>query len=616
MTQAEIGSGTRDIDPGRLQQLKRLCTRLTAEARRAGREDLLALLDDLPAVEATAPIRVCVVGATKVGKSRLLNALVGRPLLSPVGVDTTTSCWLEVGYGESDAAEVIMANADSLSYPIKRPCGVHELERYVALGRSREPVIGVQVRLRQPTLRSLLLVDTPGINGLVSGHTAATLAALRTADGLLFVCDSGQPILAPEREFLVEAARRVSAVVVAVTKRDLNPGFARIVADTRERIAATPDLGDVPVLAVAAPLTDLAAGTTDPHLAEQLRELSGIDPLLATLHRYSTTGVQHIRFGNAARVLAEVCRALVSRTDEIVNILAGNTEREMRLYREIDRLHAVATHSAELTRQIRERLDGIRRQEAASFGNAVEALRVRYRGAAEWGEATQLPTLADQLTSEISAAAVDGLERTTQRCTGAVSELMDEHGGGGRWPTTPATAPARFAIGLPPPDTARAPQGTDLVASAEMFAKVVEILGTATVVMSVLGGPGVVAVGLALTAGAGLLTTGGNEQEQRAALIRWVEQATTHARDSFRREIDDRVGKAERYVEEALPRLLDARRRRLHQLADELSAIRSSTADLQQSLAEREAAAAALQDVEREVDDLVSWAHSAHKGEG
>jgi hypothetical protein len=611
MTRAENGTGARDVDAGRLRQLERLLARLTEEVRQAGREDLFALLDDRPAAEASAPIRVCIVGATKVGKSRLLNALVGRPLLSPVG--TTTSCWLEVGYGESDTAEVIMANADSLSHPISHPCGLDDLERYVALGRSREPVIGVQVRLRQPTLRNLLLVDTPGINGLVAGHTAATLAALRTADALLFVCDSGQPILAPERDFLVEAALRVSAVVVAVTKRDLNPEFARIVADTRERIAAKPGLGDVPVLAVAAPLADLAAETTDLRRAGQLRELSGIEPLIANLRRYSTTGVQQIRFGNAARVLAEVCRALVTRTDEIVDILAGNAEREKRLHREIDRLQAVLDDSAELAWQIRDRLDGVRRQQAASFGAAVETLRARYRAVAEWGQPSQLPTLADQLTSEVSEAAINGLESTTRECTRAVSELLDEHGGGGRWPTTATTATASFAIGLPPPDTAQAPQGADLMASAEMFAKVVEILGAT--VMSALGGFGVIAVGLALTAGAGR-ETGGREQEQRAALVGWVEQATSHARDSFRREIDDRVGKAERYVEEALPRLLDTRRRRLDQLAGELSVIRSSTADLQQSLAERKAEAAELQDVEREIDELVSWVSSAHRGEG
>ena len=178
------------------------------------------------------------------------------------------------------------------------------------------------------------------------GHTATTLAALRTADALLFVCDSRQAILKPELDFLLEAARRVPTVVVAMTKRDLSPAYARIVEDTRARITATGALRDVPVLAVAAPLADMAAKTTDQRRAGQLRDLSGVEPLLAALRRYSTTGAEQVRFHNAARVLAEVCRALAAQTQEIVDILAGNAQRGQQLHREIDELQDAVDHSA------------------------------------------------------------------------------------------------------------------------------------------------------------------------------------------------------------------------------------------------------------------------------
>jgi Dynamin family len=595
------------IDPARRQQLERLRARLAAEADRAGREDLVQLLDERPA-GTDAPIRACFVGTTKVGKSRLLNAVVGHPLLSPVGVDITTSCWLEVGYGESTTAEVVMADPDSPAHPVSRWCGLGDVERYVALGRSREPVLGVKVRLPEPALRNLLIVDTPGVNGLVHGHTATTLAALRTADALLFVCDSRQPILKPELDFLIEAARRVPTVVVAMTKRDLSPSYARIVEDTRARIAATGTLRDVPVLAVAAPLADMAAETSDQGRAGQLRDLSGVEPLLTALRRYSTTGAEQVRFHNAARVLAEVCRALAAQTQEIVDILAGNAQRGTRLHQEIEELQDAVDHSARLARQVRDRLDDIRGEQVSAFGNAVEALRTRHRATAEWGPPAQLATLADQLTSEISAAAVEALENTTRGCTVAVGKLMGEHGGGDRWPTTPATASARFAIGLAPPDVARARSGVDLMASAEMFAKVVEILAGPVAVLSVLTGPGVIAVGLALAAGAGIMKSGGGEQEGRSALLSWVERAADQAQASFRSEVDDRVGRAERYLETALPQVLDARRRRLDQLANELRFIKSSTADLRVVLAEREAAATAVTEIEQEVDELVAWA--------
>jgi ribosome biogenesis GTPase A len=79
-----------------LLAVERLRERLAAEARRVQRDDLIQLLDDLPAADEAGPIRVVVVGETKRGKSMLLNTIIGRPHLSPVGVDVTTSCWLEV----------------------------------------------------------------------------------------------------------------------------------------------------------------------------------------------------------------------------------------------------------------------------------------------------------------------------------------------------------------------------------------------------------------------------------------------------------------------------------------------------------------------------------------
>jgi hypothetical protein len=80
--------------------------------------------------------------------------------------------------------------------------------------------------------------------------------------------------------------------------------------------------------------------------------------------------------------------------------------------------------------------------------------------------------------------------------------------------------------------------------------------------------------------GCGIVKSGGGEQERRSALVIWVDRAADQAPASFRREVGDRVGRAERYLETALPQVLDARRRRLDQLADELRCIRSSTADL------------------------------------
>ena len=114
--------------------------------RSHSRDDLVTVLDSIPEISADRPIRVIVAGSLKRGKSTLVNTLVGRPLLSPVGVDVTTACWLEIGYGEEEATALI-ANAQSPGQPTRRPIDITEVERYVALDCVAEPVLGVEVRV-------------------------------------------------------------------------------------------------------------------------------------------------------------------------------------------------------------------------------------------------------------------------------------------------------------------------------------------------------------------------------------------------------------------------------------------------------------------------------------
>ena len=601
-------SSSATIGVGELRHLTVLRDRLAEEAIRVRRRDLVHILDELPSVDATQPIRACVVGETKRGKSSLLNALIGRPLLSPVGVDVTTSCWLEVSYGDVEEADVFLANSDSPDRPIRRRCAPDELARYVALDQVRDPVIGVQVRLPAEVLLGLVLVDTPGVGGLLPGHTTTTLAALRKADALLFVCDSGQPILAPELTFLVEAARWVPTVLVAVTKKDINPDFELVVDETRQRIEDTAGLGDVPVLAVASPLADRAAEVKDEQRSRRLRELSGIEPLLDALRGYSVRGAALVRFENTARVLSEVCRALMTRSEEVVAVLSGNREREEQLHRELAELQRVLDDGPRLSGLVRARLDGLRREQLASFDEVVESLGSRYRESAERRATADLSTLAPRMVGELSAAAVAALENTGRRCTTVVAKLMGELGGADRWPMTWTSMQTRFEIGLEPPDTSKQRVSVDLAGSADTFAKLVEILAApAVITMSALTGPGVIAAGVALVAGASFLqATRDGDQDRRAAVITWVDHAAEQARAMFRQEINQRIATGEQHLDLALPSLLATRRQTLARLVGELDELRSSTADLHAVLAEREASAAALEGVERELEELVS----------
>ncbi|TWF79790.1 dynamin family protein [Pseudonocardia hierapolitana] len=602
------------IGPADLLAVDRLRERLAAEARRVQRDDLIRLLDDLPALDEAGSMRVVVVGETKRGKSMLLNTLIGRPHLSPVGVDVTTSCWMEVAYGEREEAEVAIANPASPGEPIRRLCELHEVERYVALAEVTEPVIGVQVRVPSPVLRGLTIVDTPGVGGLEAGHSRTTLAVLRTADALLFVCDSKQPVSEPEIAFLAEAARRVPTVVVAVTKCDINPEFEEIVEATREIVAGTPGLESAPVLPVASPLADRATELADARRAQRMLEISGIPPLLDNLRRCSAAGAAAVRFENAARVLAEVCRALRGRSDKVLDLLEGNADRERDVQADIVALRKVLDDAPRLRVVVHQSLDRLHHEPAEAFDVAIEELRRRYHSLAEKGSAALLPNLASRLIGDMTAAAVAALAQTARHCTRIVADLMRQLGGADRWPVTSTTAPAGFAIGLEPPDPSTRQDGVDLPAAADLFTNLVQIFAGPIVASAAIGGPAAVAVSMVLAVGVGWVKAkSGAEQERRASLAAWVDDAAADARARFRREIDSRVREAERRVARVLPALVAAREAELTRLSDELRRVRSDAAEFGAALEERRAVAEGLRDVEREVGALVSRAQEVRR---
>src|SRR5206468_5471721 len=102
--------------------------------------------------------------------------------------------------------------------------------RYVVEGNrpalAGDRLVGVDVRVPRDTLTGgMVLVDTVGIGGIGSVHATATLAALATADGVVFVTDAEGELTRPELDFLRQAREVCDAVVCVLTKTDFYPGW-------------------------------------------------------------------------------------------------------------------------------------------------------------------------------------------------------------------------------------------------------------------------------------------------------------------------------------------------------------------------------------------------------
>ncbi|GAA4547653.1 dynamin family protein [Pseudonocardia xishanensis] len=274
-------------------------------ARSAERADVADALAEQAARWTDSAATVVVAGAQKRGKSRLVNALVGRPGLMPVDADLATHTQVCLRHG--DGLRVVVHRTteapDGTRRSVETEIGLEQLPAFASGAgdpRILREVTGVEVTLDDSLLEGLRLVDTPGIDGLTLGHRHATTAALRRADALLFtVSAQDQPILRHELEFLADAAARLPTVAFVLTKVEDSISADALLDENRARLAhfvgprgadLDPAVGrrllDAPWLPVSATLGEASAALAAAGHSERARaraERSGLPALRAHL---------------------------------------------------------------------------------------------------------------------------------------------------------------------------------------------------------------------------------------------------------------------------------------------------------------------------------------------
>ncbi|MFD5224668.1 dynamin family protein [Microbacterium sp. NPDC058342] len=250
-------------------------------AASAGRTDLASRLTQTTARLQDPAIRVIVVGEFKQGKSKLINALVNAPAC-PVDDDVATSVPTTVGYAEQASAWVTEQPHAPGAEPQRREVPLADLADYVAERgnpRNERGILSAEVLLPREILRGgLKLVDSPGVGGLESSNSLATLAALTSAHAVLLVSDASQEYTEPEVQFLRHAMRISPNVAAVLAKIDLYPDWRRIEEIDRDHLDGS---GDVPIFSVSSDLRLLAAEMQD----RALNDESGFPALVAHLRR-------------------------------------------------------------------------------------------------------------------------------------------------------------------------------------------------------------------------------------------------------------------------------------------------------------------------------------------
>jgi GTP-binding protein EngB required for normal cell division len=209
-----VASPARDVDgsdpEARLLALERL-------AARAAAVDIARQARELADRVVEGRFYVACVGQFKRGKSTLLNALVGRPIL-PTGVVPVTSAVTVLRQGAEAAARVRFEDGRSRAIPPE------EVGAWVSESENpgnRKGVRAVEVFVPSPLLdRGMCLVDTPGLGSVSGASAAVTRAFVPHLDAALVVVGADPPLSGDELQLVEEVAEQVRHLVFVLNKAD------------------------------------------------------------------------------------------------------------------------------------------------------------------------------------------------------------------------------------------------------------------------------------------------------------------------------------------------------------------------------------------------------------
>lgn len=380
----------------RRAELAGLVGRLGELTARCGRRDLEGIAADL-AAHVLEPFLFVVVGEVKTGKSSLINALLDAAV-TEVAPDPCTDRIRIISRGETP-------------------------------GETPDGELLVRVRLDNPILDGLAIVDTPGVDSIIDRHQEITESFLPRADLVLFVFSALNPYSRSAWEFFDLAAESWRRnVAFALTQADLATPEQIAVNTARLReLAGARGLADPTVFLVSA-----VTGQTDP-------EAGGIEALRRHIRTMTATGghfaakLEATRRA-AGRVLDELGETLEVRSRE----LADDEAEAARIAKRLEAARLAAGREAEV---LRTRVEAAYARLAGEFeaafareltfsGMIGRSLAGIWRRKGQAGPAARLQALGEvfarDLEREVEAIARQGAQHIFESVTGSARMLLDE----------------------------------------------------------------------------------------------------------------------------------------------------------------------------------------------
>jgi GTP-binding protein EngB required for normal cell division len=352
---------------------------------------------------------LAVLGQFKRGKSTLLNALLGEPLL-PTSVVPLTAIPTFLRAGRRWQAKVTHTDGHAGEELTSDAAGdiTALLERYVTEAANPGNRLGVNhVEVASPAeilQRGVVLIDTPGIGSTFRHNTEATLNFLPQCDAALLLVSADPPITEVEVEFLKEVRGKVVRLFFLLNKVDYLSEEERDEAVQFLRQVLRDQVGiddEVPVFCVSARMGLKAKQSNDTALWLQ----SG----MAKVERHLIDFLASEKAATLRRALVKKAQSMLA--DVLMRVRLMARSLQMPLAELQDRLKLFEQNIADAERQrvmAADLLAGDKRRGLARLEEEAEGLRKRARLYLQRVVQETLATAADK-TEE--AAAQQALHR-------------------------------------------------------------------------------------------------------------------------------------------------------------------------------------------------------------
>jgi len=291
---------------------------------------------------------VVAIGEFKRGKSTLLNALIGRPIL-PVGVVPLTSV-VTVLRREAERAVANLDDGTEISIDPER------LAEYVTEEGNpgnRQRLARVDVCLPELDLpRHVALIDTPGLGSVYESGTDHTLGFLPQLDVALVVLSVDQPLTEAEARLASRLRDQGAELLFVVNKTDYltQPEIDEALAFVADRLAVGGFSQPLVLGTSAKTALQGGLGSGVPELRERLSEL--VEARYESIHA------------------AQSARRVEALLDELETTYAVRAEI-------VDRGEQDLNGALRELRQSRKRVDSLAEKEDAVFAHRIQAAERR-----------------------------------------------------------------------------------------------------------------------------------------------------------------------------------------------------------------------------------------------